>query len=149
MNLERAYHVRGWKSAARLYNDIEYELALGEPSDRLETIGEHALTLLEERFPGVQEAARQIEQPPSLSRRASDALYGCCRTAPRPSAGRRRKRERRVLTRQAWSRLCAQADAHPRYAVATLVVLIVVIVNFWAYAVLGMTALAVSEHLRS
>jgi hypothetical protein len=47
MNLERvserAYSVPGWKSAARLYNDIEYELALGDPDPRLETAGEQAL----------------------------------------------------------------------------------------------------------
>ena len=78
MNLERAseraHSVPGPKTAARLYNDIEYELALGEPDDRLENAGEQALALLEDRFRGVRDAAREIEEPPSLSRRAGDAL---------------------------------------------------------------------------
>ena len=74
--IERAYNVRGRKSAARLYNEIEYELALGEPDERLEAAGEQALTLLENRFPGVRNAAREIVEPPNLSRRANDALHG-------------------------------------------------------------------------
>ena len=80
MNLERAseraHKVSGSKTAARLYNDIEYELALGEPDPRLETAGEQALAHLEGRFPGVREAARQVEKPPNVSRRASNALHG-------------------------------------------------------------------------
>ena len=43
---QRAVTIRRPKSAARVYNDIEYELALGEPDDGLESLGEQALTLL-------------------------------------------------------------------------------------------------------
>jgi hypothetical protein len=89
MNLERASlraaTVPRPKSAARVYNNIEYELALGEPEAHLERAGEQALALLEARFPGVRDAARAVEEPPSLSRRASKALYGICPT-PRPIA---------------------------------------------------------------
>ena len=95
MNLERAIQrassVPGRKSAARLYNEIEYELALGEPDDHLERAGEQALALLEDRFPGVRDAAREIEEPPSLSRRASDALHGIGQTTPRSRPPTRRR----------------------------------------------------------
>ena len=140
---ERACSVRRLKSAARLYNEIEYELALGEPNDRLENIGEQALALLEHRFPGVREAARQIEQPPSLSRRAGDALRGVSRPHPRPRpTARRRESKRRALLRRAWSRRCADARAHPLLAVATVALFIIVVVQFWAYIALAVIALA-------
>lgn len=145
MNLEgaceRARTVRGPKGAARLYNDIEYELALGEPSDVLEDAGERALALLEGRFRGVREAAREIEQPPSLSRQASDALYRMGRIRrPRPPVHRT---NRHVPGRmRAWSGLFAAARAHPITTVAGAAVSIVVIVHFWAYIALAAIALA-------
>jgi hypothetical protein len=147
MNLERAreraYSVRGRRSAARLYNEIEYELALGEPDDGLENAGEQALGLLEDRFPGVRGAARQIEEPPSLSRRASDALHGVRRRKPQPRpTARRCKREERALPRQSWNRLYAVMHAHPVRAVAMVAFFIIVVVKVWAYMVLGAIALA-------
>ena len=146
MNLERASErasgVPGWKSAARLYNEIEYELALGEPDDRLENAGEQALALLEDRFPGVRDAAREIEEPPSLSRRAGDALHGVRRQSPRPRPpARNRGHHRRTPARRSWSRLYANAHAHPLPTVATVALSIIVIVHFWAYIALGMIAL--------
>jgi len=147
MNLERAseraYSVPGRKSAARLYNDIEYELALGDPGRRLETAGEQALAHLENRFPGVREAARQIEEPPSLSRRAGDALHGVSRRTPQPRpAPHRRKREEAVLPRRSWNRLYAYMRAHPMRTVAMVTFFIIVVVKIWAYIVLAVIALA-------
>jgi hypothetical protein len=143
MNLERAseraYSVRGPRSAARLFNDIEYELALGEPDDRLENIGEHALAVLESRFPGVREAARQIEEPPSLSRRAA-ALHGVRQRTlqPRPAA----RREQAGLPKRCWSRLYAYAHAHPVRTLAMAIFFVIVVVKVWAYVLLGVIALA-------
>lgn len=147
MNLERASErasgVPGRKSAARLYNEIEYELALGEPDDRLENAGEQALALLEDRFPGVRNAAREVEEPPSLSRRAGNALHGVRRQTPwpRPPA-RDRGHHRRTPARRSWSRLYADMRAHPVWAVATVALSVIVIVHFWAYIAVGMIALA-------
>lgn len=141
MNLERAseraYNVRGPKSAARLYNDIEYELALGEPDDRLESAGQQALALLEDRFPGVREEARQIEEPPSLSRRAGDALHG--RTSPLPA--RQWRCDESTLRRRSWDRLYGMRG-HPVLAVATITLVIIVVVKLWAYIVLAVITLA-------
>jgi hypothetical protein len=147
MNLERAseraYSVHGPKTAARLYNDIEYELALGEPEPRLETAGEHALAHLENRFPGIREAARQIEEPPSLSRRAGEALHGVRRTTPhqRPTA-RQRKYEEAPLSRRSWIQLYASVHAHPVRAVAIAIFFVVVVVKLWTYILLVVIALA-------
>jgi hypothetical protein len=145
MNLERASEradsVRGTKSAARLYNDIEYELALGEPDDHLENAGEHALAVLEGRFPGVREAAREIEHPPSLSRRAGDALHEAGRT---PSPHLPACRSKHQVHRRIWpsrSRLFASARAHPLATVATVIVCTIVIVHIWAYIALALIAL--------
>lgn len=150
MNLERACvradSVRGPRSAARLYNDIEYELALGEPSDRLEVIGEQALALLEGRFRGVQEAARRIEEPPQLSRRAGGAVHIGRRTALPPAAASRRGQCEPARRDQ--SRWRTYADPHRLFWLALTVVVLVVIVNFWAYIVLGMVALAAIADLR-
>ena len=146
MNLERASQraatVRGRKSAARLYNEIENELALGELDDHLEIIGEQALALLEERFPGVREAAREIEEPPSLSRRAGDALDGIRRTPCPRAPTRGRERYHRGSARRSGSRLYAHARAHPLPSVATFTLSLVVIAHFWIYIVLGVIALA-------
>jgi hypothetical protein len=143
MNLERAIRrassVPGHKSAARLYNDIEFELALGEPSDRLEDACERALALLENRFPGVRDAAREIEDPPSLSRRASDALHSITQTRPRPPA-HRRPHPRRVS--RSSRRLYAHGRAHPLLALAMVTFAIFVIVHYLIYIVLGAIALS-------
>jgi hypothetical protein len=146
MNLERASQraatVRGPKSAARLYNEIEYELALGEPDDHLESVGEQALALVEQRFPGVRQAAREIEHPPSLSRRAGDALHGMSR-ASRPRLPARHSNHRvHGRVRRSPSRVVATALAHPVATIATVLVLTIVIVHFWAYISLAAIALA-------
>jgi hypothetical protein len=145
MNLERAGEracsVRARKGAARLYNDIEYELALGEHDDCLEDVGEQALALLEDRFPGVREAARQIEEPPSLSCRAGAAFHGIERTvALRPRIAHGRKR--RVRSQLSWRWVYAYSRAHPMCAVTMIAVATIVLVNVWAYIVLGLIAVA-------
>jgi hypothetical protein len=152
MNLQRAItrasSVAGPKGAARLYNDIEYELALGDPSPLLEDAGEHALALLEGRFPGVREAAREIEQPPSLSRQAGNALHGITHT-PRPCRPARRSKHhfhRRV--RRSPSRLFATARAQPVATVAAVTVSIIVIVHFWGYIALAVIADAALKRYR-
>jgi hypothetical protein len=136
---QRAVTVPGRKSAARLYNNIEYELALGEPDKPLEEVGEQALALLEERFPGVREAAREIEQPPSLSRRAASGLHGIGARPRRPPS--------RSTIRRGWRRsrswLLENARAHPVATIATVTVVTIVIVHFWVYVALGVVALAV------
>ena len=153
MNLERAIRrastVPGRKSAARLYNEIEYELALGEPSDPLEAAGEQALALLEGRFPGVREAAREIEQPPSLSRQATDALYGMSRTRRSGWPARRSERhaDERVRPLRSW--LFLNGRAHPVAAIATVTVSTIVIVRFWAFIVLAVIALAALKASRA
>jgi hypothetical protein len=152
MNLQRAITrasaVAGPKGAARLYNDIEYELALGEPSQPLEDAGEQALALLEGRFPGVREAARDIEQPPRLSRQAGDALYDITRT-PRPCRPVRRfnhQVDRHV--RRSRSHLFATARAHPVATVVTVTVLIIVIVHVWVYIALAVIVDAALKRYR-
>lgn len=147
MNLERAseraYSVSGPKSAARLYNDIEYELALGEPDDRSENLGEQALALLEGRFPGVQKAARQIEEAPRLSRRAGDALHGVHRRTPQPpQAARQHQSKGGPLPRRSWNRVYDSMHAHPVCAFVIITFFIIVVVKVWAYIALGAIALA-------
>jgi hypothetical protein len=141
--IERAYSVRGQRSAARLYNDIEYELALGEPDDRLETAGEHALTLLEARFLGIREEARRIEEPPSLSRRAGDALHGVRRRTPQPRPTVREcNREHAAPPRWSWKQLYSYMHGHPRRAVVIVALFTIVVVKLWVYIVLGVIMLA-------
>jgi hypothetical protein len=147
MNLERAseraYSVRGPKSAARLYNDIEYELALGEPDNRLENLGEQALALLENRFPGVQEAARQIDEPPSLSRQAGDALHRVRQRTPQPRPTARRPQA--GPRQRSRSRLYASVHAHPLRTVAMVtffIIIIIIVIKLWAYMLLGVITLA-------
>ena len=141
MNLERAIlrasDVRGPKSAARLYNDIEYELALGEVDDRLETAGENALVLLEDRFAGVRDAARRIEEPPSLSRRATLALHGSGRDTLRPRLPAHGNTHAGIVSPRAWRR------PHVQLLVALPVVALslIVIVHFLPYIVLTAIAL--------
>jgi hypothetical protein len=143
MNLERASQraasVRGPKSAARLYNEIEYELALGEPEDHLESIGEQALVLLEQRFPGIRRAAREIEEPPSLSRRAGYALHGMSRPDVPAWAARHPKHH---VHRHSRSRLLVNARAHPAATLATVTVSTILIVHFWTYIALAVIAFA-------
>ena len=78
MNLSRAQeHARNARTlhqAAKLHNDIDYELAMGEHSPEHEREGELALQHLQHRFPGVQEKARDVETPPSLSHNARRKL---------------------------------------------------------------------------
>lgn len=80
MNLDRAIERAGSvttpKQAAELYNDIDYELALGEPTSDQEAAGEQAQAELRARFPGVEQQAREVEKPPSTSRTASQNLGG-------------------------------------------------------------------------
>ncbi len=73
---DRAQRVTGPKAAAKLYNDIEYELALGNPDPGDESAGEQALSTLRSRFPGVESAARDVDTPPKLSRRAGASVGG-------------------------------------------------------------------------
>jgi hypothetical protein len=115
---QRAAIVRGPKSAARLYNEIEYELALGGPDDHLESVGEQALALLAQRFPRVRQAAREVEEPPSLSRRAGDALHGMSHAQRLPV--RHSKHQVHGRVRRSPSRLFATAHAHPVATVATV-----------------------------
>jgi hypothetical protein len=138
---QRAATIRGSKSAARLYNEIEYELALGEPDDHLESVGEQALALSEQRFPRVRQAAREIEEPPNLSRRACSALHGTSH-APRSYVPARHSKDHvHGRVGRSPSRVLATALAHPVATVATVFVLIVVIVHFWAYITLAVIAL--------
>jgi hypothetical protein len=150
MNLERAVKrttlVRGPKSAARLYNDIEYELALGEPDDHLEVVGEEALELLEERLPGVRAAAREIKEPPSLSHRAIRALDPVARPSRRPWLPARRRPGHAV---QPSGRLLAFGIDHPLLAIGTIALSIVVIVHFLTYVVLGALAVVTINFRRS
>jgi hypothetical protein len=137
---QRASIVPGPKSAARLYNEIEYELALGEPDGDLERAGEQALQLLEDRFPGVRDAAREIDEPPSLSRRASAALHGIGPTTPQSRPATPCRTRPRRASRSSHG-LYAYARAHPWPAAAMVAFSIVVIVHFLAYIVLGAIAL--------
>jgi hypothetical protein len=152
MNLERAseraHSVSGWKTAARLYNDIEYELALGEPGPRLETAGEQALAHLECRFPGVRKAARQIEEPPSLSRRAGDALHGVRERTPLPRRTAGRCKREQALPRWSWNRLYSHMRAHPIRAVAVVTLVIIVAVKLWPYLVVAVITLAARKARR-
>jgi hypothetical protein len=152
MNLERAVErtglVRGPKSAARLYNDIEYELALGEPDGRLEDAGERALALLEDRFPGVRDAAREIEEPPSLSRRAADALGGIpIRDPRRPVRCSNHHIHRPFGRSRTW--LVASGREHPVATITTVTVAAIVIVHFWAYIALAVTGVAAFKASRA
>jgi hypothetical protein len=79
MNLARAVEhansVQGPKAAARLYNDIEHELALGAGgSEEGYEHGEQALGILEQRYPDVSAQARSITDPPRISRKARKTL---------------------------------------------------------------------------
>jgi hypothetical protein len=68
---ERAESATTERQAASLYNDIEYELAFGDPNAAQEAEGEQAISILERRFPGIQEQARDVTSPPHTSRTAS------------------------------------------------------------------------------
>jgi hypothetical protein len=156
-SLERAKHARrSRRRAAVLFNDIEYELALGAPTAAQERHGELALELLERRFPGVKAEARDVEQPPSLSRRAGERLRDGARTikpsrSARPGAHPRlrepsrrdrheprRPRRRRVALRTlelgavvaavaaGAALLVRHCRRHPKHAVAAGVVVLAV-----------------------
>ena len=68
-------HPKSRKHAARLYNDVEHELALGEPTPEDEAAGESALRILEGHHPGIKDEARDVEAPPSLSQRANRNIH--------------------------------------------------------------------------
>jgi cobalamin biosynthesis Mg chelatase CobN len=89
---DRAQKINGQKSAARLYNDIEYELALGDPTPEQEAAGEDALRTLEGRFPGIKDQAREVDQPPAMSRTAKRNLHeGRTRSGNRRSSSTSRR----------------------------------------------------------
>jgi hypothetical protein len=94
---ERAQSVRGPKEAARLYNDIEAELGLGDYTEEQATNGEHALSVLEERYPGVRQAAHDIETPPAISRSANENLRSD--NGHKPALAARTPAERRAEQR--------------------------------------------------
>lgn len=73
-SLERARAVRGPKKAAELYNDLEYELALGDYTEEQADEAERALRELEASYPGVRSDARQITKPPARSRSSNRRL---------------------------------------------------------------------------
>jgi hypothetical protein len=124
----------------------DHELALGEPDQHLETIGEQALALLEERFPGVRAAAREIEKPPSLSRRAKHALDPIALPSRHPRRQARRHTSRAPQLRR---RLLAYGLAHPLIAVGTIALSLVVIVHFLTYVLLGVLALVTIDARRA
>lgn len=67
------------KGAARLYADIEFELAMGDPTPEQERSGEAALAVLEEHYPGIKNRADDIVENghiPQLSRKANDRVFG-------------------------------------------------------------------------
>ena len=71
------------KGAARLYADIEYELAMGEPTPEQEQAGERALAVLEEHFHGIKDASDTVVENghiPRMSRKAKDQALGAPET---------------------------------------------------------------------
>lgn len=73
----KARSVAGVKTPARLYNEIEHELELGAGGSQDDyEAGEEALQILRNRFPDVERRARDITEPPKLSRKAADRLAG-------------------------------------------------------------------------
>lgn len=82
MNLDnavkRAETVQGEKSAARLYSDIEYELAMGDPTPEQERQGEDAIRVLEGRYPDVKQRADDVMEDghiPNLSNTAKRRMH--------------------------------------------------------------------------
>lgn len=83
MNLDaapqRVNAVKGPRAAAKLYADIEYELAMGDPSPDQEQQGEAALQQLEQRFPGIKGQADDVVENghvPNMSNRARGNALG-------------------------------------------------------------------------
>ena len=67
------------KGAARLYADIEYELAMGDGTPEQDQAGESALAVLEEHYPGIKKAADDVVENghiPRMSRKAKDRALG-------------------------------------------------------------------------
>jgi hypothetical protein len=99
-SLEHAQNVRGQKAAARLYNDIEQELALGEYTEDQADEAERALAVLEERFADVRAQSRNVTEPPRISHSAKrrlndsagDADADESRPAPAPTPAAARPR---------------------------------------------------------
>lgn len=59
------------KGAATLHHHVSYELAYGTHHDQQHRErGERALSILEDRFPGIAEEAANVTDPPQLSTRA-------------------------------------------------------------------------------
>jgi hypothetical protein len=101
----RAQRVTAPRAAARLYNDLEFELALGADGteERYEQ-GEEALRVLQERFPDIDRKARQITDPPNLSRAADRGGAAAPRQAPAAASQRAATPGRRTRRRTHWRR---------------------------------------------
>ena len=66
--VERVEKITAPKEAAKTYNDIEMEMALSVDSEEVYEECETALKILADRFPDIENEARQVTDPPSLSR---------------------------------------------------------------------------------
>lgn len=67
------------KGAAKLYADIEYELAMGDSTPEQDRSGEAALAVLEEHYPGIKQRADDVVENghiPAMSRAAKDRALG-------------------------------------------------------------------------
>lgn len=73
-----AREARGPRAAAKLYADIEYELAMGDPTPAQEQDGEQALRMLSARWPGVKQQSDDVVEnghTPRMSRRANNNMW--------------------------------------------------------------------------
>jgi len=102
--VEKAHKVRGPEEAARHYADVDTELGLGNYTEEESEQGEEALSILEERFPGIRR--RSVEKVetgshmPNLSTRAKREMgeehegarrrAGSRTPSPKPSPRQRR-----------------------------------------------------------
>jgi hypothetical protein len=93
----KAHRVRGPEEAARHYANVDTELGLGNYTEDQAAQGEEALSVLEQRFPGVRQRSHDKVagggHTPELSRRAKHNLDGPeprKREEPHPRAGTRR-----------------------------------------------------------
>jgi hypothetical protein len=84
-SLARAESVTTAKQAARLYNDLEQELSLGTYTEDDADEAEQAISVLEQNWPGVKGAARNVTSPPKLSRSAWSNSTGGVPSSSRPS----------------------------------------------------------------
>lgn len=75
---DRARTVKGPKAAAKMYADIEFELAMGDPSFEDEHAGELALEILQSSWPDVKDQSDNAVEDghvPALSRKAKTAVF--------------------------------------------------------------------------